>query len=166
MIVDSGGKAASIGMLAKAAGAGRPVVAVDLRGFGELSDRRRFYGSQWADEAQAVTAYLLGRSLLAERVEELILVADWLRTVTEAANVEVWAKGWAVTPALHAALVEPDRIHIVRVRDAPLAWEEAIERGVRYNFADVVHGVLRDYCIGDLRDELGARVQPWTATQE
>jgi len=166
VLVDSRGKSALLDVLAREAAAGRMGLALDLRGFGELSDRQRFYGSEWADEGQALTAYVLGRCFMGERAEELILVADWFKNAVGAAGVEVWAANWAVTPALHAALVEPDRIHTVRVRDAPLAWEEAVQKSVRHSFADVVHGVLRDYCIGDLRDELGARVQPWIATRE
>ena len=130
---------------------GRPVLALDLSGFGETQGaRQNFYGSDARDEPDAIIAYLLGRSLTGLRAEDLLVAARWLAENQRASAVELHAVSWARTPALHAAVAEPDLFQSV-VLDSPTpSWHDVVIQGDRHRFSDVIHGALRDYDLPDL----------------
>ncbi|MCX7819349.1 MAG: acetylxylan esterase [Kiritimatiellae bacterium] len=158
LLVDDRGAAAARERAEPLAAEGRTVLAVALRGFGELARSRKFYRSPWSDEADAITAYVLGSSLVGERAEDLLAAARWLAEICGVASVRVEARGWAATPALHAAVVEPALISRLVLRDRPPGWREVIEAGARHSFADVVHGAWADYELTTLEQALGERL--------
>lgn len=67
LVVDDRGAAAARERAASFAAEGRAVCTFDVRGFGELARSRKFYGSPWTDEADAIFVYVLGGSLVGER---------------------------------------------------------------------------------------------------
>jgi len=131
---------------------GRMVLAIDLTAMGELAGSgKRFYGSSIKDESDAMIAYLLGKSLVGIRAEDLLAAARYLTTGQEGTeSVELIATGWATTPALHAAVAEPKLFSKTTLRDRTKTWSEVIAQEDRHRFSDLVHGALRDYDLDDL----------------
>ncbi|MFA7174898.1 MAG: hypothetical protein WC340_16100 [Kiritimatiellia bacterium] len=135
---------------------GRPVMAMDVSGTGETIGRGRgtwTSGVVW-DEGPAVMAYVLGRSLVGIRAEDILAGARWLAGICGAERVDMEASSWAVTPALHAAASEPQLFRNLKILNAPEAWEDVIANGHRHLMSDVVHGALRLYSISDLKQRL------------
>ncbi len=152
LVVDGLGKTNAAARVAALAREGRAVLAADLSGFGETyGGAHTFYGAANLDEGPAVMAYLLGRSLVGMRAEDLLMAARWLSSTCGAPAVELCAAGWAVTPALHAAAAEPQLFAKVSLADEPLAWEEVVAKGEHHRFSDLFHVALRAYTIGDLK---------------
>ena len=152
LVADGLGKTNAAAQVAALVREGRAVLAADVCGFGETyGGAHTFYGAANRDEGPAVMAYLLGGSLVGMRAEDLLICARWLSSACGAPAVELFASGWAVTPALHAAAAEPQLFAKVSLADEPLAWEEVVAKGERHRFSDLVHGALRAYTIGDLK---------------
>lgn len=130
----------------------RMVLAIDLTAMGELEGSgKRFYGSSIKDESDAMIAYLLGKSLVGIRAEDLLSAARYLTAEQEGAeSVELIATGWATTPALHAAVAEPQLFAKTTLRDRTKTWSEVIAQEDRHRFSDLVHGALHDYDLDDL----------------
>ena len=152
LITHGEGKSASVDIAEAAASEGRPVLSVDLSGFGETQGTESaFYRSTAEDESDAVIADALGGSLVGMRAEDLIGFARWLAAESETDAVELHAVSWGVTPALHAAVAEPDLFSAVTTDAPPMAWEEVVRNADRHRFSDVVHGGLIDYTLADLK---------------
>ncbi len=152
LVVDGAGKTNAVAEVAARMAEGRAVLVADLCGFGETyGSAHAFYGAENRDEELAVLAYLLGDSLVGLRAETLLVCARWLAAACGRERVELRAAGWAVTPALHAAAAEPGLFSRVTWQGEPPDWSGVIARGQRHRFADVVHGALRHYDLGDLR---------------
>lgn len=152
LIAHGEGKSASVDLAEAAAGEGRRVLAVDLSGFGETQGTEsRFYRSTAEDASDALIADALSRSLVGMRAEDLIGFARWLAAETESGAVELHAVSWAVTPALHAAVAEPELFSAVTIDTPPRAWEQVVRNAERHRFSDVVHGGLIDYSLADLK---------------
>lgn len=145
------GKAAVLDDARRLAEQGRIVMAIDVTGFGELHGaEKKFYGSPTKDEPAAVVAYLLGKSLTGMRAEDLLLAARWLGVNHGQGSVDLHAASWAVTPALHAAVAEPDLFARIVLTDHPPTWRKVVLEGARHRYSDVVHGALQDYDLADL----------------
>lgn len=156
LIAHGEGKSASIDAAEAAAEKGRPVLSVDLSGFGETQGTEsRFYRSPADDESDALIADALGRSLVGMRAEDLIGFARWLAAETDTDAAELHAVSWAATPALHAAVAEPELFSAVTIESPPMAWEEVVRDSERHRFSDVVHGGLIDYTLDDLKAAIG-----------
>jgi len=152
LVVDGFGKTNAADAVAALLKEGRIVLAADLVGFGEtFGGAHRFYGAANPDEGPAVMAYLLGRSLVGMRAEDVLMCARWLSARCGGKAVDLHAANWAVTPALHAAVSEPQAFGKVVWTDAPTAWEEVVQRSERHRFSDIVNGALRSYTTGDLK---------------
>lgn len=151
LAVDGRGKAAADASAREAAAAGDVVLAVDLSGFGETQGTESsFYGSNAEDDADAMIAYVLGRSLTGMRAEDILGCARWLAAQQGQDAVNLNAASWAVTPALHAAVAEPGLFASVVLADRPMPWREVVAAGDAHRYSDVVHGALRDYDLDDL----------------
>jgi len=151
LVIDGFGKTNATRAVAARMREGRSVLAVDLCGFGETyGTNHAFYGAKNCDEGTAMLAYLLGHSLVGLRAEEVLACARWLAAACDSPKIELQAFNWAVTPALHAAVAEPQLFEKVCVSDAPLAWESVVAEGERHRFSDLVHGALRAYTSADL----------------
>jgi len=142
---------------------GRTIIAVDLRGMGELAPAQA--NSSWAvpfgtDTREAFLALHLNRPLLGLRV---IDVLNTLAAVPEAANssegVDLLAVGHTGPIALHAAVLEP-RIREITLRKSLASWKHvAVEPINKHQLPNVVPNVLRQYDLPDLVAELQSRTQ-------
>jgi hypothetical protein len=142
--------------------AGHLVLAVDLRGVGETalpgpSSRgiAHHIGPQWKD---FYLAYLLGRSYLAMRTEDILVCARFLREykMHEKPNhVHLISVGRVGPPALHAAALEPDLFASLTLQRCLASWSSVLSAPMATNqFENVVHGALKTYDLPDLLDTL------------
>ncbi|MCJ7676019.1 MAG: alpha/beta hydrolase family protein [Sedimentisphaerales bacterium] len=139
---------------------GRLVLAVDLRGTGETHN---------SDAKDAFTAYLLGRSYVGMRAEDILVCARFLQQ-KQKKPADLIAVGHVGIPALHAAALEPDLFASVRLVRALTCWSKIIESGVSGNqMVNTVHGALTLYDLPDLAASLGDKLtveQPLDAMRE
>ncbi len=152
LLADGRGRGCTAARVAAALAEGRAVLAVDLSGCGETDGAAHtFYGASNRDEGPAVMAYLLGRSLVGIRAEDLLQCARWLATACGEPRVELHAAERSVIPALHTAVAEPELFAALRLADEPTPWESAVTDNAPLRFADIVHGALQDYSSADLK---------------
>ena len=100
-----------------------------------------------------MTAYLLGRSLVGMRAEDVVIAArvlsEW-ESGDAPAEVHLIANGEAEAPAIHAAALESALFASVRVSgDTPL-WSEVVRDPLQGRMSGTVHGALRVYDLPDL----------------
>jgi len=131
------------------------VLAVDLRGTGQT----RPAGSEWKD---VYTAYLLGRSYVGLRAEDVLISARFLKEQVpsgQAGGVRLVAVGHVGIPALHAAAVEPGLFESVKLVRSLASWSAVIHsRLTRVQAAQIVHGALQQYDLPDLAATLDGRL--------
>jgi len=167
LYVHENGKAADAapgGPIEKLVEAGRAVMAVDLRGIGETQSQGGWSGDQFVR-----TPYLLGRSYVGMRAEDILVCARFLQSRWKA-PVDLVATGNVCVPALHAAALEPGLFGSVKLVHGLISWSNVIEMGPSHNqLVNVVHGALTVYDLPDLARTLGNRVtieQPLNALGE
>ena len=140
--------------------AGKRVLAVDVRGTGETqqSKQNKFTDAIGLDWKDVFTAYLLGRSYVGMRAEDVLVCARFLQH-EQAGPVELIAAGNVTTPALHAAALEPELFGSVRLTGLLSSWSNVIESGRSYNQqVNTVHGALTRYDLPDLAAALGDKL--------
>ena len=94
--------------------AGTTVLALDLPGTGQTKSA--------SEPHDGYMAYLLGRSCVGLRAENILAASRWLKEQTppgKRAAVRLIAVGQAGIPALHAAALEPDLFQSVAFSHAP-----------------------------------------------
>ena len=137
---------------------GHTVLAAELRGIGETETglRRKAFGAGrfGRDNLEILTAYLIGKSYVGMRTED---VGRWTRVLkTMADEVHLLAIGEATIPALHAAALDRAAYKSTTLQEMIPSWEslvdttEAVDQSV-----NTVHGVLRRYDLADLRKMIG-----------
>ncbi len=137
---------------------GHTVLAAELRGIGETKTglRRKAFGAGrfGRDNLEILTAYLMGKSYVGMRTED---VGRWTRVLkTMADEVHLLAIGEAAIPALHAAALDRAAYKSTTLQEMIPSWEslvgatEAVDQSV-----NTVHGVLRRYDLPDLRRMIG-----------
>ncbi|MDD2599672.1 MAG: alpha/beta hydrolase family protein [Kiritimatiellae bacterium] len=131
---------------------GHPVMVADLTGTGEIGGHKhRFYGSKHADEGVGVMLYLLGRSLVALRAEDILICADTLSKHCGNAPIILCAGQGTVVAAYHAYAVEPGIFSRVEMLGPPpLSWSAVVRSADRYSYSDCVQNALRFYDWTDL----------------
>jgi dienelactone hydrolase len=136
---------------------GREVLAVDLRGVGETEPAKGKWGYGplfGADWEEFYMAYMLGRSYLGMRAEEILSIARHLAAVPgsdAARRVHLVGIGEAGPPALHAAALEPALFASLDLRWSLVSWSNLIQTEVPVNqLVNTVHGALRKYDLPDL----------------
>jgi dienelactone hydrolase len=144
---------------------GQIVLAAELRGIGETETskgRREFgLGRFGPDNLEILTAYLVGRSYVGLRTED---VEAWTRFLkefrpagTKPAGLHLVAIGEAAIPALHAAALQGDDFRTVKLRGMINSWEDVVRATENYNqMVNTVHGALRHYDLPDLIQLVGA----------
>lgn len=143
---------------------GKIVLAVDLRGTGETQRTgQRYFQTDFhgPDGQDFYVAYLLGRSYVGMRAEDLTICARWLRRnhAPQDAAAELIAVGHLGIPALHAAVAAPDLFGPVTLVRPFVSWTNAIELGVnKLPLVGTVHGALALYDLPDLAALLGDRL--------
>ena len=140
--------------------AGKCVLAVDVRGTGETQQRKQgqLTGAAGLDWKDVFTAYLLGRSYVGMRAEDVLVCARFLKQ-EQAGPVELIAAGNVTIPALHAAALEPELFGSVRLTGLLSSWSNVIESGLSYNQqVNAVQGALTTYDLPDLAATLGDKL--------
>ena len=136
--------------VAAALAEGKAIMVADLAGTSESGKRRySFYGMKNADEGTAVMLYLLGKSLVGVRAEELLVLGDALKRRTGQA-VEMVPHGRPCISAAHAFAVRRDLFSKVTCLRTPPSWAQSVRESEFIPFANVVFGGLLDYDWTDL----------------
>jgi len=170
LYVHQDGKTAGGNAIAKLVAGGRVVLAVDLRGTGETAQKRQrkfisHFGGDWKD---FFSAYLLGKSYVGMRAEDLLVCARWLAKREKNASVDLIAVGHVGVPALHAAAIDPDRFASIKLTGTLASWSNVLEkRIVKRQLINAVHGALQVYDLPDLAGAVGKKltiVEPVDAT--
>ncbi|MBI1311817.1 hypothetical protein GC176_11040 [bacterium] len=135
---------------------GAAVLSVDLAGLGQTTMKPWRYGSMAGvlgpNSAEWFVSYMLGRSFVGLRGDQILLAARWLKQATNwSGPVDVQAVGEPCVPALHAAVVEPLLFGHVTLRRPLQRWQSVIETPVtNRQLPNEIHGVLRHYDLPDL----------------
>jgi hypothetical protein len=134
------------------------VLAVDLSGLGETAVGKpsATLAPEWKE---AYLAYVMGRSLVGLRAEEVLAAARWARDEQRPppGQLALIARGRAAVAALHAAALEPDLFAECRFEDGLDSWHDIAGKPSGEYLADVVHEALASYDLPDLRTLLGDR---------
>jgi cephalosporin-C deacetylase-like acetyl esterase len=168
LFVDGAGKnqaAAEGGELDRLAQDGSLVVAVDLRGLGELSVPVPVKPSPIpADSKTWFEGYLVGRSHIGMRAEDVLSAARWLRAYDlptgKRRAVRVVGVGQAGPAVLHAAALESELFAKVELRQSLSDWSRVVRdrAGCGLQLTQLVHGALRVYDLPDLARTLGKKL--------
>ncbi|MHC4424987.1 MAG: alpha/beta hydrolase family protein [Planctomycetota bacterium] len=148
------------GPIEKLIKAGQRVLAVDLRGTGETQQDKqgKLTGAAGPDWKDVFTAYLLGRSYVGMRAEDVLVCTRFL-SQEQAGPVNLIAVGNVGVPALHAAALEPDLFGSVKLVRSLFSWSNVIESGCSFNQqVNAVHGALTRYDLPDLAGILGDKL--------
>jgi hypothetical protein len=129
---------------------GNAIMVADLAGVGETGALKyRFYGNASPDEGISLLYYMLGKSIIGVRAEEMIVLADFLKKYT-GKKVEAIPHGRPCISAAHAFAIRRDLFSKVVALIPPKSWTESIRDSKRVPFANVVNGALLDYDWVDL----------------
>ena len=157
-------EAAAGGPVEKLVKDGNVVLAVDLRGSGETHQTAGSYSKPYfgTDGDDVCMAYLLGRSYVGMRAEDILVCARWLAE-NEAASrtgcIRLIAVGNVGVPALHAAALEPALFSSVKLMRQLCSWSNLVELGLSHNqLINAVHGALTTYDLDNLAATLGAKL--------
>ena len=93
--------------------------------------------------------YMLGKSLVGVRAEELLSIAARMKSEFGAAP-RVVACGRMAIPAAHAFAAAPEAIAGVETVNPPESWTEVVEQSIAYPYANAVNGALLHYDWTDL----------------
>lgn len=153
--------AAPGGPIEKLVRAGHPVLAVDLRGLGEMrrakSTAVSFDPLVGADWRETTLAHLLGKSFVAMRAEDVLASARFLASRAAGAppGITVIAIGETGVPVLHAAALEPHLFGAVTISRSLASWADVVWTPVSRNQqVNAVFGALRVYDLSDLAASL------------
>ncbi|MBN2376233.1 MAG: acetylxylan esterase [Sedimentisphaerales bacterium] len=144
------------GEIVKLVKAGQVVLAVDLRGSGETkqNDQSYFKPHHGGDGQDVYTAYLLRRSYVGMRAEDVLVCARYAKQKFDslpAGAITLVARGNVAVPALHAAALEPELFSSVALSDMLVSWSNVIKTHISKNqLVSMVHGALAVYDLGDL----------------
>ncbi len=139
---------------------GHIVFSIDLRGFGETADDPDMGSKFRNDEHRVVTIALhLGRSLLGQRVEDILTAIDVLPALQngDMNQLEVVGVGRAGPVVLHAAALD-QRIKTVTIRNSINSWMDVVASPLAPNqLTHVVPGALSKYDLPDLLETIKPR---------
>jgi dienelactone hydrolase len=151
LVVHQQGKAAAVAATESFLKAGATVLAVDLRGVGQTKA-----ANEWND---AYTAYLLGRSIVADRAEDILACVRRVKDQQPGDKLTLVAYGHVGIPALHAAAVAPDLFDSVKIVGSLHSWSDLLRvRLTDVSMSDVIHGALAVYDLRDLAATLGGKL--------
>jgi cephalosporin-C deacetylase-like acetyl esterase len=164
LYADGRGKAADLapgGPIEKLVAAGRVVLSVDLRGYGESADLAtggKFHNDEFRT---AMVAMHIGRPLLGQRVEDLLAALDVLAAlgVVDGEAIQLVGVDRAGPVALHAAALE-SRFRSLTLRSSIRSWtDDVVARPlVPQLIGHVVPGALAHYDLPDLAAIVGTRL--------
>ena len=150
VVDDRSNRGIHVGRVRQALADGHAIMVADVACTGETGGRRHsFYGSKNADEGPAVMLYLLGKSMVGVRAEEIIVLADALKR-RSGMQVEQVPHGRPCIAAAHAYAVRRDLFSGIKFVIAPESWAESVRKSSTVPFANVVNGALLGYDWTDL----------------
>lgn len=155
--------AGSSGPIERLVQSGDPVLAVDLRGAGQTRPSGKGRYPAVASEVQDFyIAYLLGRSYVGMRAEDVLVCARYAEERfhgEQRSPVRLIAAGNVGIPALHAAALEPELFQSVRLSRTLISWSNVIRsRLSEGQLAGTVHGALANYDLPNLAAALGDKL--------
>lgn len=152
LIVGNDGKSNHVQTVVNYLAAGHPVMVADITARGEIGGHKhRFSSGNNVDENVGMMLYLLGRSLVAMRAEDMLICAQTLSKACGNAPVILCADSDAVVAAYHAYAAEPGLFNRVEALGSlPLSWSEVVRSSHAFSFSDCVHNALRYYDWTDL----------------
>lgn len=129
---------------------GRTVLAVDLRGLGELSPLTKGWSEAFGpDVREAFLGIHLNRPLLGQRVLDVLSIVELLAQKPDG-TVEIMAQGITGPITQHAAAFDP-RIKTITLQDSVPSWTSVATTPIsRHQLSNVVPGALRTYDLPDL----------------
>lgn len=137
--------------------AGRIVLALDARGWGETADANtRVLTPHYSI---AMRAMLVGRTLAGMQVTDVLSAFDYLRSRADVdpSRISLFAKGNAVVPGLLAAALEPG-IANVACEGGPVSFLDIAKARFHGEIADIViPGVLKDFDLPEVAASLAPR---------
>jgi len=139
------------------------VLAIDVRGCGETrttpwryGNTREFTGN---NTAEFFIAYMLGKSFVGMRAEDILVSARFLAELTpnkKPLAVHMVAIGEAGPAALHAAALEKDLFDSLTLRGSLVSFSNVVNTPVtRGSLIHCVHGALEVYDLPDLVSVIG-----------
>ncbi|MDX2032185.1 MAG: acetylxylan esterase [Blastocatellia bacterium] len=155
-------EAAPGGEIEDLARAGAVVLAIDVRGTGEtreVLDRSDAFFTYFGAFESAMTAMLVGRTLIGLRAQDIVRAVDLLasRGDIEMRRLTAYGFGDAATALLHAAAMD-DRIGNVVLNNMLASYESIVSEKISQRvFESLVPGVLAKYDLPDLAASLAPR---------
>jgi len=140
---------------------GETVLAIDIRGVGETKPvGQRWYHQTFGDNGgNSTLAYLLGKSLVGDRTEDMLAVARMVAKSEKVDSVKLVASGELSIPALHAAATEPQLFESLEIRGGLRSWRDLAETPMSVNqVSGLVHAALQHYDLPDLAILYGGQV--------
>lgn len=137
---------------------GHRVLCVDIRDTGETRTNNWRYGKAaeitGAATAEYFIAFMLGKSYLGMRAEDILNCARYLSSDAKAdTRVKLIAIGELAPSALHAAALEPQLFSSAEFENSLESWQEVIDTPVTKNrLVNTVHGALEFYDLPDLTE--------------
>jgi len=140
------------------------VLSFDLRGCGETATTpwRYLNALPWlgANAPEFFIAYMLGKSFLGMRTEDVLTASRWLVEeygASDGSRLDLIAVAEAGPPALHAAALESDLYRSLTLERALVSWNDVVRCTKSVNaLVHCAHGVLQHYDLPDLVDLFGA----------
>lgn len=160
LYVNAAGKDADPAAIDALVQQGQLVLAIDARGWGESAPPPSQKAGYLGQYQTAMRAFLVGKSPIGMRTEDVLQAFDYLRTRpdVDAAQITVAGKGAGDVAALFAAALEP-RIAKVQCESLTWSYREMAHREVHEGLLDVLApGALRDFDLPDIVASLGDRV--------
>lgn len=156
LYVDGRGKqtdAAPGGPIESLVRAGHVVMTVDLRGLGETELQGKKSSYRLKDQ-ESMLAYLLGKSLVGMRTEDIWSagrVLNGLLAADKPRRIHVTGIAAAGIPALHAVALEPQLFASLELRRTLNRWTDVLRMPLPLDqMCSTVHGALRLYDLPDL----------------
>ncbi len=129
------------------------IAAVELRGYGEtqaVCSSYYIHAHFGTDGCDNCLAYLLGKTYVGLRVDDLLAVANYYREKT-GAKIKLEAEGYAGTVALIAAIASPESFESVKLIGELPTWESQLAKPYGpIPLTNTIHGVLNDFDVDDL----------------
>ena len=104
-------------------------------------------------------AFMLGRSWLGMRGEDVMVSARWLRDKHDTKSIRLVAIGDVGPPALHAAALEPELVANLELKESLESWRELMRaKDAHKHIYNAVHDALRYYDLPDLVQMPGGNI--------
>lgn len=143
------------GLLETWARGGQAVLTVDLRGIGETEsaeNRPDWRANCGPDYTNALRAYLMGKSMVGMRTDDILAAAKYLRArFGESIPIQLHAASFAAVPALHAAALEQGLFDGLVLEGGIPSWTAVVHAPrARGQLVNAVHNALAYYDLPDL----------------